>query len=54
MDRYNIDKMIREVCVIKAKNNMERVEGLHDEVYAQIAKDSSKNDILKRSNREKR
>lgn len=53
MEKYAIDEMIKKVCAIKAKNNMERVEGLHDEVYAQIEKDSKNTHILGKSAREK-
>ena len=53
MEKYAIDEMIKKVCAIKAKNNMERVEGLHDELYAQIEKDSKNTHILGKSAREK-
>ena len=55
MEKYNIDEMIRKVCTIKVKNNMERTEGLHDDVYAKISEESAKGgNIFNRSNREKR
>lgn len=55
MDYNNsIRELTNKVCAIKAKNKMERVEGLHDDIYKEFEKYSKATPVLNKLGREKK